>query len=281
MALDVEMINNGNRCHLQIWSGLNNRISYADDMDTAEILQMVNEYRKIALIDGAKHDVKHVLYQVIEYDEELDIITSVSYFKGAFLSDDELMELTRKMPHAEFGVIHASYLKKLCRQVLDEEKSKQIKPITLKEANAFVKSNHRHHDSVTGCKFAIGLYKTVHDENKLIGVAICGRPVSRHLDNGSTLEINRLCVTESGNCCSMLYGAASKIAKYMGYEKVITYILESEKGVSLKASGFTLENECCGGKEWTGKRKRNRDELPPKEMKQRWSKIVALRGRDT
>lgn len=185
------------------------------------------------------------------------------------------MELTRKMPHAEFGVIHASYHQKLCRQASEEEKSKKIRPSNLKEANAFVKENHRHHDSVTGCKFSIGLYKTVRNENKLIGVAICGRPVSRHLDNGLTLEINRLCVTESGNCCSMLYGAASRIAKHMGYEKVITYILESEEGPSLKASGFTLEDECCGGKEWTGERKSNKDKLPPREMKQRWSKFVA------
>lgn len=71
--------------------------------------------------------------------------------------------------------------------------------------NAFVKANHRHHDSVTGCKFAVGLYKTVNDKDVLIGAAICGRPVSRFLDDGLTLEINRLCVTEDGNCCSMLY----------------------------------------------------------------------------
>ena len=59
-------------------------------------------------------------------------------------------------------------------------------------------------------------------KNKLIGVAICGRPVSRHLDDGFTLEINRLCVTENGNCASMLYGRCAAIAKNMGYKKIIT-----------------------------------------------------------
>lgn len=275
IVLNKEQIHSDTICHLQIWKGLDNRISFIDDIDTADALKMVNEYRKSALIDGAKHDVEHILYQIIEHDEELDIITAVSYFKGTYLSDDELIELTRKMPHAEFGVIHASYHKNLCKQTLQEEKSKRIMPITLKEANSFVKENHRHHDSVTGCKFAIGLYKTVRNKNKLIGVAICGRPVSRHLDNGLTLEINRLCVTESGNCCSMLYGAASRIAKEMGYKKVITYILESEKGTSLKASGFALEDDCCGGKEWTGERKSNKNKRPPREMKQRWSKLIA------
>ena len=186
---------NNDRCCLQIWNGLNNRISFTDDVSVKDALGMVGEYRKNALIDGAKHNVDHILYQVIEHDEELDVIASVSYFKGTYLSDEELIALTQKMPHAEFGVIYASYYKKLCRQALEEEKSKRIRPITLKEANAFGKLNHRHHDSVTGCKFAIGLYKTVHGENKLIGVAICGRPVSRHLDNGLTLESNRLCVS--------------------------------------------------------------------------------------
>lgn len=267
------------KCILQIWNGLSECISYTEDKSLADALKMATQYRKNALMDGAKHNVDHILYQVIEHDEELDIITRISYFRNTYLTDDELIELTKKMPHAEFGVIHAAYYKTLCRQTLEEEKSKEILPITLKDANAFVKANHRHHDSVTGCKFAIGLYKTVRGTTQLIGVAICGRPVSRHLDNGVTLEINRLCVTETGNCCSMLYGAATQIAKHMGYKKVITYILESEEGTSLRASGFTLEDECCGAMEWTGKRtdkrKRTEGKRPPKEMKQRWSKSLA------
>lgn len=154
------------------------------------------------------------------------------------------------------------------------EKSKKIRPITLKVANDFVKAHHRHHDSVTGCKFAIGLYKQKKGKNELIGVAICGRPVSRYLDNGTTLEINRLCVTEKGNSCSMLYSACCRIAKEMGYEKIITYILRSENGSSLKASGFILENDNCGGICWNGDRQNKKDKIPPKEMKQRWAKEV-------
>ena len=263
------------QCNLQIWNGLDNRILCEDGIDIGNALSMANDYRKNAFLDGAKHDVEHILYQVIEHDDMLDIITNVSYFKNSFLSDDELIELTENMPNAEFGVIHASHQKTLCKAKLAEEKSKRIRPITLKAANAFVKENHRHHDSVTGCKFAIGLYKTAQDKDQLIGVAICGRPVSRFLDDGLTLEINRLCTTESGNCCSMLYGAASRVAKDMGYERVITYILESEKGTSLKASGFMLEDECCGGQEWTGRRRSSKSKLPPKEMKQRWVKKVS------
>lgn len=101
----------------------------------------------------------------------------------------------------------------------------------------------------------------------MVGVAICGRPVSRHLDDGVTCEINRVCTDGTRNACSMLYGACCRVAKEMGYEKVITYILESENGASLKASNFTCEG-VAGGEFWTGKRNRGQD--IPHEMKTRW-----------
>lgn len=142
----------------------------------------------------------------------------------------------------------------------------KIIPITLKAANAFVKENHRHHDTCTGCRFAVGLM----DEENLIGCAICGRPVSRYYDDGLTLEINRLCVLDGyKNACSMLYGACTRIAKNMGYKRIITYILESENGASLKASNFINEG-LAGGEIWTGKRRR--DNGVPKEKKIRYAR---------
>ena len=67
----------------------------------------------------------------------------------------------------------------------------------------------------------------------------------------------------------MLYGACARIARNMGYEKIITYILESENGASLKASNFTCEG-IAGGTHWTGAR--DKGQGIPKEMKQRWVK---------
>jgi hypothetical protein len=67
----------------------------------------------------------------------------------------------------------------------------------------------------------------------------------------------------------MLYGASCRVAKAMGYKKVITYILESENGASLKASNFVCEG-VAGGTHWTGER--NRGQSIPKEMKTRWVK---------
>ena len=76
-----------------------------------------------------------------------------------------------------------------------------LTPVSLAEANAFVAQHHRHHKPVTGHKFSIGCTA----EGRLVGVAIVGRPVSRYLDNGLTLEVNRLCTDGTKNACSMLY----------------------------------------------------------------------------
>ena len=96
--------------------------------------------------------------------------------------------------------------------------------------------------------------------------------MSRHLDNGQILEINRLCTDGTFNACSMLYGACARIAKNMGYDKIITYILKSENGASLKASNYICEGE-AGGEIWTGKRS-GRDNGVPKEKKTRWVKYL-------
>lgn len=144
----------------------------------------------------------------------------------------------------------------------------ELTPVTLKEANGFVQQYHRHHKPSVGHKFSIG----VREGEKMVGVAICGRPVSRHYDDGYTLEINRLCTDGTHNACSILYGAAYRAAKAMGYKKVITYILESESGVSLKASGYQCEGK-AGGFEWNGERK-PKGEIYPHEMKTRWAKKI-------
>jgi hypothetical protein len=67
------------------------------------------------------------------------------------------------------------------------------------------------------------------------------------LDDGKTAEVTRLCTDGYINACSFLYGAAARVAKAMGYTKIITYILESENGASLRASGWTFGGVRGGG----------------------------------
>ena len=121
--------------------------------------------------------------------------------------------------------------------------SLSIVPLSLSEANALVETLHRHHAPVVGHKFSIGAA----DGKKIVGAAIVGRPVSRHLDDGWTLEVNR-CVTDgTRNACSLLYGAAWRAAKAMGYRRLITYTLPVEGGASLRAAGWTLVGLRGGG----------------------------------
>ena len=140
-------------------------------------------------------------------------------------------------------------------------------PIALKTANSFVAEHHRHHKPAVGHKFSIGVQDA---SGKIVGVVIVGRPVSRYLDDGWTAEVTRLCTDGTKNACSMLYGAAARAAQAMGYHKVITYILESESGVSLRAAGWTCEG-LAGGLAWTGSRNPMQP-LYPAARKYRYSK---------
>ncbi len=94
-----------------------------------------------------------------------------------------------------------------------------------------------------------------------MGVAIVGRPVSRYLDDGATLEVNRLCSTGEKNVCSFLYGAAARAAKALGYQRIITYTLDTEPGTSLRAAGWECRG-LAGGKRWTGQRRPAADLCP-------------------
>lgn len=123
------------------------------------------------------------------------------------------------------------------RAEIEEAVKLRVVPVDLSEANAFVAQHHRHHRPVVGHKFSIG----AHDGENLVGVAIVGRPVARHRDDGDTLEVTRLCTDGTKNACSFLYAAAWRAASAMGYSRLGTYILATETGATLKASGWTLK----------------------------------------
>lgn len=119
----------------------------------------------------------------------------------------------------------------------------EIRPIVLREANSYVAQHHRHNIPTVGNKFSLACY----DNERLCGVAITGRPIARKLDDGLTIEILRVCTDGTYNACSKLYGACARVAKEMGYRRIITYTLQSEIGTSLKASGFKNCGEAGGG----------------------------------
>jgi hypothetical protein len=152
----------------------------------------------------------------------------------------------------------------------------RIVPLDLRTANTYVAEHHRHHKPTNGHKFSIG----AEQDGKIVGVCICGKPIARKLDDGKTIEVRRVCTDGTRNACSILYGAAARIARDMGYERIITYILQSETGISLKASGWICTGT-AGGTSWNMPSRPREvvqttlmgDERKyPEEMKTRWEK---------
>ena len=122
----------------------------------------------------------------------------------------------------------------------------KIVPITFRAACAFVTELHRHNKPPRGHKFSFGL----NDGEKLVGVAMAGRPVARAFDNGTTLEVNRTCTDGTRNANSLLYGAIWRAAKAMGYLRCITYTQCDESGASLRGAGWVRVKELAPRGSW-------------------------------
>lgn len=144
----------------------------------------------------------------------------------------------------------------------------QAVPLTQKQAAEYVAANHRHHKPARGDVFRIGAEK----DGIIVGVIQCGRPSARCLQDGRTLEATRLCTDGTKNACSFLYSAAARVAKDLGYKRIVTYTLETENGASLKASGWVLDGLTAGGS-WDTPSRRRTDKAPicPKK---RWIKYL-------
>jgi len=138
--------------------------------------------------------------------------------------------------------------------------------LTRKQVDEFVATFHRHHKPTQGDKYRLG----AEHNGKLVGIVQVGRPVNRTLDDGKTLEVTRLCTDGTKNTCSFLYSSAARIARELGYKKIITYILDSECGNSLRAAGWTKE-AYIRGHTWN-QPGRPRKNTAPICDKQRWSK---------
>lgn len=132
------------------------------------------------------------------------------------------------------------------------------------QASAFCELYHRHHSAAAGHVFSLGVFAG----GRLCGVAVIGRPVSRHLDNGCSLEITRVATDGTPNACSCLLGAARREARRRGFKTIFTYTLASESGTSLRAAGFALDGQSRGGS-WS-RSQRARADKHPLGSKLRW-----------
>jgi hypothetical protein len=81
-------------------------------------------------------------------------------------------------------------------------------------------------------------------------------------------EVSRLATDGCPNACSILYAAAARAAKAMGYMRIITYIFETEPGTSLRGAGWTQDPGTYGGQTWANRPGRKDVNTVPKG---RWS----------
>jgi hypothetical protein len=150
----------------------------------------------------------------------------------------------------------------------------QLKPIPLRVANDYVTTHHKHHPAARGCKFSIGCYVG----SLLVGVVIVERPKARHLDDGWTLELSRVCTAGHPHVASKLIAAAARAAFAMGAKRVISYVLAEEAGTSYRAAGwFRVEDGAglpilFGGGEWSRPSREREPMVSPTGKKHRWER---------
>lgn len=143
-----------------------------------------------------------------------------------------------------------------------------VLPVELVEANTFISALHRHHAPVIGHRFSIGC---VDDAGTLHGVCIVGRPVARLAGSPRDVaEVTRLATDGTYNACSILYAAAARAAKAMGFRRIQTYTLPTEGGASLRASGW-IDEGAAGGGQWKHTDGKPRRTDQPTDVKTRWA----------
>lgn len=126
---------------------------------------------------------------------------------------------------------------------------------------------HRHHKPVIGHRFSLGCI----DKDNLCGAVVVGRPVAREIDQYKVAEVTRLVTDGTKNACSILYAAAARVCKEMGFLYIQTYILDSEPGISLLAAGWDISHRTIG-RDWNVKSRGGRRTDQPMCNKICWKK---------
>jgi hypothetical protein len=152
-----------------------------------------------------------------------------------------------------------------------------LQPLYFAEAAEHIRRHHRHHTPPVSWLFGIG----ANDGSEVVGVLTVGRPVARHRDDGWTAEVTRCCVRDdlagvaghANSVASMLYSAAWRACRAMGYRRLGTYTLKSEPGTSLVAAGWRVVGE-VRGRSWNCP-SRPRVDVSPTDDKLLWEPVAS------
>lgn len=149
--------------------------------------------------------------------------------------------------------------------------SLRLVPLSLAQANEHVAAWHRHNKPVPGAKFCIGASD---EDGVLRAVAIVGRPVARHFDDGDTLEVVRVASDGTRNANSLLYGAAARAGFALGYRRLVTYTQADESGSSLRASGWRVIAERPSRPGWSAPSRPRDNSVYRPVARQLWEKVA-------
>lgn len=155
---------------------------------------------------------------------------------------------------------------------LEVDQRLELCEVNWAEARTFIAEHHRHNEAPVGWRFGFG----VKNWHSLVAVATVGRPIARKICADSVAEITRVCTdltlhtALTHNACSMLYGACAREACRQQFERVITYTLFHESGVSLRAAGFRAVH-VTPDQAWN-RPSRSRAKRTPEGPKVRWER---------
>jgi hypothetical protein len=144
-----------------------------------------------------------------------------------------------------------------------------VEPITIRQANEYVDAVHRHHGpSPPG--FAMFSIAAVTDDGEIRGIATTAIPnaANRLTDGFRTAEIVRVATDGTPNACSILYAASARAAKALGFSRIISYVLDTETGISIRAAGWKQDEGDFGNLSWANRPGRTGNNFGPKG---RWS----------
>jgi hypothetical protein len=146
----------------------------------------------------------------------------------------------------------------------------RLRPMRQRDALAYVRDHHRHNKAPRGSVFQVAVEDV--ETGEIVGVAVAGRPVARSLDDGRTLEVLRVCTPSVKNVNSMLYGAVTRAGVALGYDRdrIFTYTLDEESGVSLTAAGWVRDAVLPQRAGWDAPSRPRPNDPSPRNAKVRW-----------
>lgn len=191
-----------------------------------------------------EHNIQRIERRMRAFDRDLDVMDREldDHVERLDAVDEQLSNERR------ITALFDGHTTTRARRAAAEMTELHLVPVTFDKASDFVALWHRHHGRPAGHKFSIGVASSA---GVLHGVIIVGRPGPRAFDDGSTLEVIRSATDGASNANSMLYAAAWRAAKALGYRRLVTYTQQGESGSSLRAAGWRVIAERPARSGWT------------------------------